>query len=56
VLVGVVGLVLGSIGTSLGLPNWIALLGGVAVLAAVLRFFGRPVPEIGGEEAVAEKP
>ena len=53
VLVGVVGLVLGSIGTSLGLPNWIALLGGVAVLAAVLRFFGTPVPEIGGETAAA---
>ena len=56
VLVGVVGLVLGSIGTSLGLPHWIALLGGVAVLALFLRFFGTPVAEIGGEGVVASEP
>ena len=56
VLVGVVGLVLGSIGTSLGLPHWLALLGGVAVLALVLRFFGTPVAEIGEEVAVAPEP
>ena len=48
--------VLGSIGTSLGLPHWIALLGGVAVLALVLRFFGTPVAEIGEEVAVAPEP
>ena len=56
VLVGAVGLVLGSVGTSLGLPNWIALLGGVAVLAVVLRFFGTPVAEIGRDDAVAGPP
>lgn len=56
VLVGLVGLVLGSIGTSLGLPNWIALLGGVAILALVLRFFGTPVAEIGDESAVPSEP
>ena len=52
-LVGVTGLVLGSLGTSLGLPHWIALLGGVAVLAVFLRIFGTPVAEI-GEKAVTE--
>ena len=56
VLVGLVGLVLGSVGTSLGLPHWIALLGGVAILALVLRFFGTPVPEIGGEGVVSSEP
>ncbi len=50
-LVGLVGLVLGSLGTSLGLPHWMALLGGVAVLALVLRLFGTPVAEAGGEGA-----
>ena len=48
VLVGVVGLVLGSLGTSLGLPNWIALLAGVGVLALCLRMFGTPIAEVGG--------
>ena len=47
VLVGVVGLVLGSVGTALGLPTWIALLGGVTVLALFLRMFGTPVTEVG---------
>ena len=49
VLVGVTGLVLGSLGTSLGIPHWVALLGGVAVLAVFLRIFGSPVAEIGEE-------
>ena len=53
VLVGAVGLVLGSLGTSLGLPTWIALLAGVAILALCLRIFGTPVPEV-GEAAVSE--
>ncbi|MYA11475.1 MAG: Na+/H+ antiporter NhaC family protein [Gemmatimonadetes bacterium] len=48
VLVGVVGLLLGSLGTSLGLPNWIALLAGVGVLALCLRMFGTPIAEVGG--------
>ena len=42
-LVGVVGLVLGSVGTALGLPPWLALVAGVAVLAAVLWLRGTPV-------------
>ena len=53
VLVGVVGLVLGSVGTSLGLPTWVALLAGVAILALCLRIFGTPIAEV-GEAAVAE--
>ncbi|MDE2805478.1 MAG: Na+/H+ antiporter NhaC family protein [Gemmatimonadota bacterium] len=45
-LVGAVGLALGSVGTALGLPTWIALPAGVAILAILLRVFGTPVPEI----------
>ena len=52
-LVGVVGLTLGSVGTALGLPTWIALLAGVAVLAICLRMFGTPVEEIGAATAQA---
>ena len=44
-LVGGVGIVLGSVGTALGLPAWLALLGGAAVLALTLRTFGRPIAE-----------
>ena len=44
-LVGGVGLILGSIGTQLGLPVWGALLGGVVVLFLLLRTFGTPIPE-----------
>ena len=53
VLVGVTGLLLGSLGTSLGIPHWIALFGGVVVLAVFLRMFGTPVAEIGEEEPAA---
>ncbi len=42
-LVAVVGMVLGNIGTAYGLPPWLALLLGVAVLWGVLRFRGRSV-------------
>ncbi len=49
-LVGAVGLVLGSVGTAFGLPTWIALPAGVAVLAACLWVFGTPVAEIGSAE------
>ena len=56
VLVGAVALVLGSLGTSLGIPHWVALLAGVAVLAAFLRMFGTPVVEIGEEAVVGEQP
>ena len=40
-LVGVVGILLGNIGTAYGLPPWLALLLGVVVLWAVLRFRGK---------------
>jgi len=46
VLVGVVGLLLGSLGTALGLPTWLALALGVAVLALCLRTFGTPIEEL----------
>ena len=42
-LVAAVGLVLGDVGTSFGLPVWIALPAGVLVLWAVLRFLGTEV-------------
>ena len=48
VLVGTVGLLLGSVGTALGLPTWIALLVGVCVLALCLRMFGTPIAEVDG--------
>jgi Na+/H+ antiporter NhaC len=41
-LVAAVGLVLGDVGTSFGLPVWIALPAAVLVLWGVLRFFGTP--------------
>ncbi|MYA41796.1 MAG: Na+/H+ antiporter NhaC family protein [Gemmatimonadetes bacterium] len=53
-LVGAVGLTLGSVGTALGLPTWIALPLGVAVLAIFLRVFGTPVPEIEGSAATED--
>ena len=46
-LVGAVALVLGSLGTALGLSAWIALPAGVVALAAFLRVFGTPVREMG---------
>ena len=45
ILVGVVGLALGSVGTALFLPVWVALPAGVAVLALVLWFFGTPIED-----------
>ena len=53
VLVGAVGLLLGSVGTSLGLPTWVALVAGVGVLAICLRIFGTPVAEVGATGAAA---
>lgn len=42
-LVAGVGMLLGDIGTAYGLPNWIALLGGAAMLVLFLRLFGKRV-------------
>ena len=50
-LVGVVGLGLGNVGTALGLPVWVALPVGVGLLALFLRLFGTPVPEVGAAGA-----
>ena len=42
---GGAALLLGSVGTALGLPPWAALAGGVVLLAVVVRTFGTAVPE-----------
>ncbi len=42
-LVGVVGMLLGNIGTAYGLNPWIALLIGGVIVVAALRVLGRPV-------------
>jgi Na+/H+ antiporter NhaC len=44
-IVAVVGMALGDIGTAYGLPVWVALLGGAGVLFAFLRFRGVDVDE-----------
>lgn len=41
VLVGIIGIVLGNLGTAYGLPPWIALLTGVLLLFVFLRFRGQ---------------
>ena len=41
VLVGIIGIVLGNLGTAYGLPPWIALLSGVLLLFVFLRFRGQ---------------
>ena len=43
VLVGLIAMVLGNVGTAYGLPPWAALLGGVSLLFLFLRFRGRVV-------------
>jgi len=35
-----VGIVLGNIGTAYGLPSWVAILGGAAILVVALRVIG----------------
>lgn len=44
-LVGIVGMVLGDIGTAYGLPIWVALLGGAALLYGFLRLAGTKVDD-----------
>ena len=43
VAVALVAMLLGDLGTAYGLPNWVALVGGVAVLFLLLRVWGTPV-------------
>ena len=45
VMVGVVGLLLGSIPSALGVPVWLCLALGAAVVWAVIRFYGAPVED-----------
>ncbi len=49
-LVGTVALVLGSLGTALWLPPWVALVAGVALLVLFLRLFGAKTPELSEAE------
>jgi Na+/H+ antiporter NhaC len=42
-IVAVVAMAVGDIPTAFGLPPWISLLVGIAILYAVLRIFGKPV-------------
>jgi Na+/H+ antiporter NhaC len=42
-VVALVGMLIGDIGTAYGLPNWIALVGGAITLTIFLRFFGARV-------------
>ncbi len=51
-LVAVVGMLVGDIGTAYGLPPWVALPLGVVILFLFLRFKGTKV--VGPEDAVAE--
>jgi Na+/H+ antiporter NhaC len=40
-LVGVVGLFVGTIPSGFGVPAWISIIAGIVILVAVLRYFGR---------------
>jgi len=41
VVVGVVGILIGNIGTAYGLPPWLAIIGGALTLVVLLRLIGR---------------
>ena len=44
-VVALVAMVVGDLGTALGLPVWVALLGSIAILAGGLKLWGRPVSD-----------
>jgi Na+/H+ antiporter NhaC len=48
VVVALVAMVVGDVGTALGLPVWVALLGSIAIMAGGLRLFGTSLSEEGG--------
>jgi Na+/H+ antiporter NhaC len=48
-IVAIVGMALGDVGTAYGLPVWVALLGAMGVLYAFLRYGGVDVDEQAGE-------
>ena len=50
VAVALLSMVVGDIGTALGLPVWIALLGSIAILAGGLKLFGTSVREESGAQ------
>ncbi|HSM35163.1 MAG TPA: Na+/H+ antiporter NhaC family protein [Longimicrobiales bacterium] len=47
--VAVIAILVGDIGSAIGLPPWLSILIGLGLLYAVLRLAGRPVDEGGGE-------
>jgi Na+/H+ antiporter NhaC len=47
--VAVVAILVGDVGSAVGLPPWVSILIGLGVLYAVLRVAGRPVDEGGGD-------
>ena len=47
-LVAVVGMAVGDVPTAYGLSPWVSILVGIVLLWAVLRFFGKPVPDYDG--------
>ena len=54
VLVGAVGLVVGTIPTGFGFPWWLSLVLGAATLILVHRFLGKPVEEVASLEQAPE--
>ena len=48
-VVALLAMVVGDVGTALGLPVWVALLGSIAILAGGLKLFGTSLPD--GSEA-----
>lgn len=52
--VAVVGMLVGDIPTAYGLPPWVSILLGIAVLYVILRLFGRPVGEAREPAAMTE--
>ena len=50
-VVALLAMVVGDVGTAVGLPVWVALLGSIAILAGGLKLFGTAVPEGSGVEA-----
>jgi Na+/H+ antiporter NhaC len=50
VVVALLAMVVGDVGTALGLPVWVALLGSIAILAGGLKLFGTSVREESGAQ------
>jgi len=50
VMVALLSMVVGDVGTALGLPVWVALFGSIAILAGGLKLFGTSVREESGAQ------